>query len=188
MRRTLVASSLSLFVVALVTIGTLTGVQASPSSQWELKLVDKVIDGDTFDISSGDRVRLADINAPERNQTGYSEARDYLVALVNGKTVYLDVDDKYTYDTTGTRLVCMVYLDYNSTHYLNVNEDLVVRGYASIWDHDNEFSPSTWTLFVSKTAPSDTPIYDTAFLIMLILVLILETILVALIFLMRRRT
>ncbi|HJX24494.1 MAG TPA: thermonuclease family protein [Candidatus Bathyarchaeia archaeon] len=187
MRKPLAASLLSLTIVAFMMTSSLTGVQASSSSQWELKTVGRVIDGDTLDLSSGDRVRLADINAPERNQTGYSEAKDYLAALVDGRTVYLDVDDKYTYDTTGTRLVCLIYLDFNSTHYLNVNEDLVVKGYALKRDYDNEFNPNTWTLFVPKTTLSDTP-NDMAFLIILILILILSAILVVVIFLIRRKT
>ena len=106
---------------------------------------------------------------------------------MNGRTVYLDVDDEYTYDTTGTRLVCVVYLDFNSTHYLNVNEDLLVKGYALKRDYDNEFNPNTWTLLVPRTTPSDTP-NDTVFLMMLILILILAAILAVVIFLIRRRT
>ena len=143
MRKPLVALLLSFSIIAIIVIGSLADVQASPSSQWVTETVEAVIDGDTLDLESGDRVRLADINAPERNQTGYSEARNYLAALVNGRTVYLDVDDKYTYDTTGTRLVCVVYLDFNSTHYLNANEDLVIKGYALKRDYDNEFNPNT---------------------------------------------
>ena len=31
---------------------------------------------------------------------------------------------------------------------LNVNEWLVESGYASIWDHYNEFDPYSWSLWV----------------------------------------
>ncbi|MDD1775737.1 MAG: thermonuclease family protein [Candidatus Methanomethylicus sp.] len=120
-------------------------------ASYEIELsssVVKVIDGDTFDISTGDRIRMADIDTPESGMPGYSEAKDYLNVLIGGKTVHLDIDDKYRHDTTGTRLVAVVYVDYNSTHYLNVNKAMAVGGYTELKDYDNEFNPYTWTLYV----------------------------------------
>ncbi len=108
-----------------------------------------VIDGDTFDTTSGDRVRLADIDAPERTESGYYDAKDFLVSLVDKKTVYLDIDDVYQTDKYG-RLVCVVYVEYNSTHVENVNKALLVEGYTTIWDFDNEFDPDTWNLYCPK--------------------------------------
>ena len=61
--------------------------------------------------------------------------------------MYLDIDDLYgtgTYD----RLICVAYVNYDSTHYLNVNKALLVEGYAEISNYDNEFTPYTWTLYV----------------------------------------
>jgi len=57
-----------------------------------------VIDGDTFDISTSERVRLADINAPETDMNGYFEAKNQLRILIENKQVYLDIDDKYRTD------------------------------------------------------------------------------------------
>ena len=121
--------------------------------------VTEVVDGDTFRTSVGEKVRLADIDAPEIDEVGYSEATDYLASLVDEKTVYMDVDDKYTTDEFG-RLICVVYLDYNETHLLNVNEALVSGDYAAAKNYDNEFNPFSWSLFVSKNAnptPSTSP-------------------------------
>jgi endonuclease YncB( thermonuclease family) len=123
--------------------------------------VTRVIDGDTFDISTGERIRLADVDAPEYNQSGYSEATDYLTSMIDGKTVYLDVDDVYTYDYRGTgdRLVCVAYVDYDSTQLMNVNQALLNEGYAVISDYYNEFSPYSWSLFVPKdtSEPTQSP-------------------------------
>ena len=62
---------------------------------WEINLtiqVSSVVDGDTFRIPN-DRIRLADIDAPEINEEGYQKkATDLLTNLINCKTVYL-----YTY-------------------------------------------------------------------------------------------
>jgi len=109
-----------------------------------------IVDGDTFDIASGDTIRLADVDTPEYYEVGYNEASNFLSELIYNKRVYLDVDDIHTYDTLGKRIVCCVYVDYNSTHYLNVNDILLELNYARIWDHDNEFNPYTWSLFLPK--------------------------------------
>ena len=111
-----------------------------------------IVDGDTFDISSGDRVRLADVDTPERGQVGFYEASEFLNILIYNKKVYLDIDDIHVYDTQGSRLVCLVYVDFNSTHYLNVNEALLESNLARISNYDNEFSPYLWTLFVQKVS------------------------------------
>jgi micrococcal nuclease len=112
-------------------------------------VVDWVIDGDTFDTTSGDRVRLADVDTPEYGEPGYYDARDFLITLVEGKLVYLDIDDVYGTDKYG-RLICVVYVEFNSTHFLNVNKALLVEGVAVIRNYDNEFNPYIWTLYVSK--------------------------------------
>ncbi|MBT8171458.1 hypothetical protein KJN74_01110, partial [Candidatus Bathyarchaeota archaeon] len=74
------------------------------------------------------------------------------ISTVKNKVVFLDIDDKYTYDDEGqgTRLVCVVYVEYNQTHYLNVNKALLENNLAVIWEHDNEFNPFTWALYISK--------------------------------------
>jgi hypothetical protein len=68
--------------------------------------------------------------------------------MVGGHTVYLDTDQKSGRDPYG-RLVAVAYVRFNSTHYLNVNKALLVQGVALEDDFtNNEFSPSTWTLYV----------------------------------------
>ena len=115
----------------------------------KVTVVSWVIDGDTFETTSGDRIRLADIDAPEEGESGYFEARDLLVELVYDKTVYLDIDDIYRTDKYD-RLVCVVYADRNSTHLFNVNKALVDLYFAVVQDYDNEFDPYAWSLIVQK--------------------------------------
>ncbi|MEM1946508.1 MAG: thermonuclease family protein [Candidatus Caldarchaeum sp.] len=109
----------------------------------------RVVDGDTFDAFPAGRVRLADVNTPERGQPGYAEATEALRRLVEGKTVYLDVDNTNVIDLYN-RIVCVVYVDYNATHVLNVNLWLVVNRHAVFYDFPNEFNPSQWSLYVRK--------------------------------------
>jgi endonuclease YncB( thermonuclease family) len=106
----------------------------------------RIVDGDTFDAFPSGRVRLADINTPERNEPGYNEAKEALRRLVEGKKVFLDVDNVNVMDSY-QRLVAVVYVQHNSTHVLNVNLWLVTNGYAAFRDFNNEFNPATWNLY-----------------------------------------
>ena len=77
--------------------------------------VEDVIDGDTIEVSpnwnwggkSGDRVRLAKVNAPETHERGGTEARVKLMSLVSGRKVELRNAVSLSFD----RLVCDVYVD-----------------------------------------------------------------------------
>jgi len=140
-------------VYALEIEGTFTGI------------VDKVVDGDTFYVTlkngTSYSVRLADLNAEEIGQAGYQEAKDLLASLVYGKIVYLDVDDVYIWDFygEGSRLVCVVYVEYNTTHLLNVNKALIDSKIVEVKDYENEFSPYTWSLYMSKESILEFPYF-----------------------------
>ena len=68
-------------------------------------IANNVIDGDTFDMTASNgtqyRIRLADVDAPERYEEGYAESGEYLRGLVSGESVYLDIDDIYIWDDHG---------------------------------------------------------------------------------------
>jgi hypothetical protein len=119
---------------------------------WEIDQttsVTNIEDGDTFYIPN-DIVRLADIDAPERgDEPGYSRAKTALTNLIGGRTVYLDTDQKSGRDSYD-RLVAVVYVKADSTHYLNVNKALLEQGVVVLNDFtNNEFDPTTWTQTVS---------------------------------------
>lgn len=98
------------------------------SSQHEAK-VKEVVDGDTIELASGERVRYIGINAPESEypekpvEPFGQEATEANRRLVAGRTVRLEFDvqrkDRYG------RLLAYVYVD-----SLFVNAELVKRGYA----------------------------------------------------------
>ena len=115
-------------------------------------VVDWVKDGDSFNLTSGEEIRFADINAPAWNETGGIAAKNYLIDFFDsyGKHVFLDGDDISRNDSYG-RLICVAFVSYNETHYLNVNKHMIEAGHAWIWNFtNNEFNPETWTLFVVK--------------------------------------
>lgn len=97
-----------------------------------------VIDGDTIEIDTGERVRLIGINAPEISYNEKpsdcfsQEAKQKLSMLVDSKMIQLERDvtneDKYE------RLLRYVWID-----NLLVNETLVLEGYAVV----DVFQPDT---------------------------------------------
>ncbi|MCJ7634024.1 thermonuclease family protein [Candidatus Bathyarchaeota archaeon] len=141
-----------------VTLSSISVVQGSSLGENDMTtMVNWVIDGDTFNVTAGERVRLADIDAPEFGDTGYAAAKSFLISLASNKTVYLDIDDISRTDPYG-RLVCVAYVDYNSTHVMNINKALLTEGVVTLFDHsNNEFNPSTWTLYVSRMVVPEFP-------------------------------
>ncbi len=97
-------------------------------------------------------VKLADILVPAEKS---EEAKEFLSNLLLGKQVYLDIDDKNIIDQSG-RISAVVYLPINNTTVLNVNFELVVKGYAYIFNEANEFNPSQWVLEEKITAETAT--------------------------------
>ncbi len=109
----------------------------------ESGIVIKVVDGDTFDVEGVGRIRLADINTPEIDTEEGKEAKEYVKALCDGKKIYLDIDDLYITGKYG-RIVAVVFIPYNETHVVNLNQLLLKEGYARAKDYPNEFDPDVW--------------------------------------------
>jgi len=130
-----------------------------------------IVDGDTLDVNTVGRIRLADIDTPEIDESGGSEARIYLSSLVYPLTVYVDIDDVYGTDIYG-RIVAVIYIQYNSTHVKNINKAMLVSGHAVIWNFQNEFNPYSWNLYEpyppgsdpTPNPPPDDPPSDTNFI------------------------
>jgi len=90
-----------------------------------------VVDGDTLEIDSGERVRLLCIDTPEEGEYYYNEASDYLESLVLGEEVEL-VDGVSDVDKYG-RLLRFVYVG-----DLFVNEKMVRGGYARAYLYSSD--------------------------------------------------
>jgi len=105
-----------LFLMCCVSNGTLTG------------RVVKVTDGDTITIlvngGKQERIRLLDIDAPEKKQPYCEKARAYLSGMVAGKTVSVEFKNRDKYG----RILGTVFVDGK-----NVNEEMVRAGLA--WNY-----------------------------------------------------
>jgi uncharacterized protein len=90
----------------------------------EIAYVSRVIDGDTL-IAGGESVRLICVDAPEKRERGFNEAREFLESLILGKEVVMERDISET-DKYG-RYLRYVYVD-----DLFVNREIVEKGYAKV--------------------------------------------------------
>ena len=98
-------------------------------------IVARVIDGDTIELTGGDRVRLLAIDAPEKGQPLYDRATEVLGQLTVGKTVKLEFSGRKR-DRYG-RLLGFVLID----DTLMVNRVMLEKGLANLYlfkDTDNE--------------------------------------------------
>ena len=88
--------------------------------------VSNVIDGDTFDTSTNERIRLEGIDAPESNTTAGQRATEYLRGLIQNRNVTIDSKYKDTWNRTVAQV-------WRSTDNLNVNQAMLDSGHATPW-------------------------------------------------------
>jgi len=87
--------------------------------------VTRVVDGDTFEIESGEKVRLIGINAPEISDIFGVESKEYLISLIEGKDVELKDDNLSNKTDRYNRLLKYVILNGE-----DINNKLIINGYA----------------------------------------------------------
>lgn len=87
--------------------------------------VTRVIDGDTFETETGEKVRLIGINAPEISDIFGQEAKQYLSDLIENKTVDLQTDKISNDRDRYQRLLRYVIRD-----GVDINKKMVSDGYA----------------------------------------------------------
>jgi micrococcal nuclease len=98
----------------------------APATTYSGKVI-KVVDGDTLDIfyqGKPLRVRLSEIDTPERAQPWYQRAREALAGKVAGEVVSVEEVDWDRYE----RLVGKVWLDGR-----DVNREMVAEGHAWVY-------------------------------------------------------
>ncbi len=95
-------------------------------------LVSRVIDGDTFELCSGETARLLCVDTPEKGEEGYEEAKVFLEDLILYKEVRLE-SSNYNGNNTDKygRLLRWVYVqDIDKETF--VNKYLLEEGYGDI--------------------------------------------------------
>ncbi len=91
---------------------------------YEIAIASRIIDGDTLEIKSGEKIRLLGINTPEKGEKYYEEAKDFLNKSIFNKTIELEFSkDKYD---KYKRVLAYVYLKEE-----NLNLEIVRNGFAN---------------------------------------------------------
>ncbi|MEJ2271747.1 MAG: hypothetical protein P8X91_04550 [Candidatus Bathyarchaeota archaeon] len=124
--------------------------------------VNSIIDGVTFETETQGIFKLADIEqrcTDIEDSTALVTTKGLLSSIIMGKNVYLDIDSQYITDNfgAGNRTVAVVYIEHNTTHYLNVNQALIEYRYVIINDVKNDFNTEEWTLFTNKQTVPEFP-------------------------------
>jgi micrococcal nuclease len=115
----------------------------------EYAVVKRVVDGDTFLLENGDRVRLLGIDTPEKFESKKLDkdveatrqdkktikklgqlASDYVKKFVEGKKVYLEKEPNYDDKDRYGRLLRWIYLEDGTF----VNGKIVKDGYAQVYE------------------------------------------------------
>lgn len=107
--------------------GVIRNVYPSNDEPFIVSKVVKVVDGDTLYLESGERIRLAIINTPEKWEPGWREAKDYTTERCLNKTAVVDIDDNQ--DLTYGRLVGLVYCG-EEGYFINL--ELLALQYAVV--------------------------------------------------------
>jgi micrococcal nuclease len=87
--------------------------------------VTRIIDGDTFETETGEKVRLIGINTPEISDIYGQEAKKYLSYLIENKTVDLQADNISNDRDRYQRLLRYVILN-----GVDINKKMVSDGFA----------------------------------------------------------
>ncbi|MEO9257780.1 MAG: thermonuclease family protein [Crocinitomicaceae bacterium] len=85
----------------------------------------RIIDGDTFETETGEKVRLIGINAPEISDIFGEEAKTHLSQIIEGQTVDLLADHTSNDRDRYNRLLRYVILN-----GVDINKQMVLDGYA----------------------------------------------------------
>ena len=93
--------------------------------------VSRAVDGDTVDSSIG-KIRLLGINTPEKKMPYYSEAKEFLKNLTEGKTVKVVKIEGNTRDKYG-RMLGYIFIE-----DLFVNEEILKAGMANLYFYDED--------------------------------------------------
>jgi hypothetical protein len=101
--------------------------------------VTKIVDGDTLDVD-GKRIRLALVNTPERDETGYKEATNFTATLCPvGSSVLVDQDGMQLYDRYD-RMIAVVYCDgaLLNAELLFANHAVILKSFCKVSEFGNE--------------------------------------------------
>ena len=123
--------------------------------------VRRVIDGDTFHLENGTKVRVVGVDTPETGEPFAQEATDFTTSLVGNKEVFLAYGTKEREDKYGRHL-CVAYVaqgNWNGSNkagkgnnYRCLNEELLANGLGYFYCPTPGSIPNEKELLAAQTA------------------------------------
>ena len=95
--------------------------------------IGRVIDGDTLETTSGQKIRLLGINTPESSMPFFEEATDFLKNLAESNSIQIESHGTGKYGRT------LAYVFINDK---NINKELLLNGLDTLYyyEHDDHYS------------------------------------------------
>jgi len=93
------------------------------------EIVSRVIDGDTFVLANGMKIRLKGINTPEKSEWLDVEATEFVRRLVENKSVKIE---SHGFDKYG-RMLAYVFVNGE-----NLNKEILERGLATLYYYEED--------------------------------------------------
>ena len=88
----------------------------------------EVIDGNTIQVYGVGKVQLSQVKTPQKNESGFSNAKKFVEEKCLGKTVYLNIDDKQPKDKY-ERTLAIVYTDSQDINRALIDNNLAEISY-----------------------------------------------------------
>jgi len=118
-----------ILLILFITSGTLYYQFTDTPPSLETYEIQKIIDGDTLELSTGERVRLKGINTPESSMPYYTEAKTFLQSIVQNKLIQIENHgtDKYG------RILAHIFINNR-----NVNAQILEQGLATLYYYESD--------------------------------------------------
>ncbi|MCK4650530.1 thermonuclease family protein [Candidatus Pacearchaeota archaeon] len=91
--------------------------------------VTQIIDGDTIKLQNSQTLRLLGINTPEKNMPYYQEAKQFLINLIQNKSIQIEPHGTGKYGRT----LAYIFIDNK-----NINRELLSQGLATLYYYDKD--------------------------------------------------
>ena len=89
----------------------------------------RVIDGDTLELDSGQKLRLKGINTPEKSMPFYQEATEFTRQLIENKSVKIESHGRDKYG----RILSYIFLNNQ-----NINSEILAEGLGALYYYEED--------------------------------------------------
>jgi len=96
-----------------------------------------IIDGDTFQMKSGEKVRLLCVDTPEQGVEGYERASMFLESLILSKQVRLEFGKTLNQTDKYDRTLAFVYVN-NLGKDVFINKLIIESGFSDVYEYGDE--------------------------------------------------